>query len=83
MIIKRLQFHVFAELFDGHTDLIIGLGFSKDGCVDILTDARNYNWRVATGPSGLVMVWYAVIGNAAWVKLGELCTSDFDEITIY
>ena len=82
MVIEKMLFHVFADLFKAHADLVIGLAFTKSGEVTVMLNRVHYNWKVAMGISGLIMVWYSPMGETEWMKLGELNADDFKSITI-
>ena len=80
MIIKELSFPVFCKVFKEYDGMVVGIGFTDHGTVDILL-TPTVTWYVArNAESGTVMIWS--IEDEFSDKSFTLNADDFEEITI-
>lgn len=80
MIIKELSLAVFCKLFTEHDGILTGIGFTKNGTVDLLFTTA-MTWYVSrNAETGVVTVWS--VESDERTHTFTLNPDDFNEIVI-
>ena len=81
MIIKELSFSAFCKIFKGHDDMLIGIGFTDHGTVDLLLTTA-VTWYIARNAESSTVVVRGVASDEHTACTFTLNSDDFEEITI-